>query len=198
MTVDLTWSCADQMSVGQMFFDQKTWIRLKTILILSAKLFQTKAVKQFTSLQWLIQLLLTTSSPTEVSVLKNIILCHRIIFWISFMDNKAFLKYSNSNSYSKIVLSICHSYKVFYHWHFHNNECVCLWTCRVFLDKSNFCRLGYKLTYITSTSCFNWDESVASFCHQVVAWVPCIFCNFCSVKNHKFDTTQQPPQLEAK
>jgi hypothetical protein len=30
------------------------------------------------------------------------------------------------------------------------------------------------------------DKSAASFCHQVAAWVPVIFCNFYLLKNHKF------------
>jgi hypothetical protein len=31
----------------------------------------------------------------------------------------------------------------------------------------------------------NLNKSVASFCHQVAARVPDIFCNFCLVENHK-------------
>ncbi len=31
----------------------------------------------------------------------------------------------------------------------------------------------------------NEGESAASFCCQVAAWVPVMFCNFCWVKNHK-------------
>ncbi len=29
----------------------------------------------------------------------------------------------------------------------------------------------------------NWDKSRANICHQVVAWVPDVFCNFYLVKN---------------
>ncbi len=32
---------------------------------------------------------------------------------------------------------------------------------------------------------FNEGKSAASFCHQVAAWVPYMFCNFYFVKNHK-------------
>ncbi len=31
----------------------------------------------------------------------------------------------------------------------------------------------------------NEDRSAAKFCHQVAAWVPDMFCKFCSVKSHK-------------
>ncbi len=31
----------------------------------------------------------------------------------------------------------------------------------------------------------NEDNSAAKFCHQVAAWVPDMFCKFCSVKSHK-------------
>jgi hypothetical protein len=31
----------------------------------------------------------------------------------------------------------------------------------------------------------NEDRSAAKFFHQVAAWVPDMFCKFCSIKSHK-------------
>jgi hypothetical protein len=36
-----------------------------------------------------------------------------------------------------------------------------------------------------NTPPFNEGKSAASFCRQVAAWVPDMFCNFNLVKNHK-------------
>jgi hypothetical protein len=33
--------------------------------------------------------------------------------------------------------------------------------------------------------CTNEGKSAAIFCRQVAAWIPDMFCNFYSVKNHK-------------
>jgi hypothetical protein len=33
----------------------------------------------------------------------------------------------------------------------------------------------------------NWDKSRANICHQVVAWVPDVFCNFYLVKNCRIE-----------
>ncbi len=44
----------------------------------------------------------------------------------------------------------------------------------------------------------NEGKSAASFCHQVAAWFPDMFCNFYLVKNHKITKTQQPLKLEKK
>jgi hypothetical protein len=40
---------------------------------------------------------------------------------------------------------------------------------------------GYKCPSLS----FNEGKSAASFCRQVAAWFPVMFCNFCLVKNHK-------------
>jgi hypothetical protein len=36
-----------------------------------------------------------------------------------------------------------------------------------------------------SSSVLNEGKAAASFCRQVAAWVPDVFCNFYQVKNHK-------------
>ncbi len=43
-----------------------------------------------------------------------------------------------------------------------------------------YCR-NVRNTYLSCKE----GKSVASFCHQVAAWVPDMFCNFYFVKNHK-------------
>jgi hypothetical protein len=45
---------------------------------------------------------------------------------------------------------------------------------------------------------FNEGKSAASFCHQVAAWLPDMFCNFYKVKNHKIAKTQLSQKLEEK
>jgi hypothetical protein len=44
----------------------------------------------------------------------------------------------------------------------------------------------------------NEGISAASFCPQVAAWFPDMFCNFYILKNHKIAETQQPLKLEKK
>jgi hypothetical protein len=44
----------------------------------------------------------------------------------------------------------------------------------------------------------NEGKSAVSFCHQVAAWVPNMFCNFYFVKRHKSAKTRQPLKLEKK
>jgi hypothetical protein len=45
---------------------------------------------------------------------------------------------------------------------------------------------------------FNEGKSPASFCHQVAAWFPEMFCNFHLVKNHRTAKTQQPLKVAKK
>jgi hypothetical protein len=44
----------------------------------------------------------------------------------------------------------------------------------------------------------NEGISAVSFCHQVAAWFPDMFCNFYLVKIHKLLKTQQPLKIEKK
>jgi hypothetical protein len=45
--------------------------------------------------------------------------------------------------------------------------------------------LGLYCKTFTVISNFNEGKSAASFCRQVAAWVPEMFCNFYLAKNHK-------------
>ncbi len=46
---------------------------------------------------------------------------------------------------------------------------------------------------VNSSHPLNDGKSVASFCHQVAAWVSDMFCHFHLLKNHQI--TQQPLKL---
>jgi hypothetical protein len=45
-------------------------------------------------------------------------------------------------------------------------------------------------------SALNEGKSAASFCHQVAAWAPDIFCNFYLLKNHKIAKNSSTVKLE--
>jgi len=45
---------------------------------------------------------------------------------------------------------------------------------------------------------YNEWESPASFCHQVAAWFPDMFCNFYVVKNHKTATNSTTTKAREK
>ncbi len=45
---------------------------------------------------------------------------------------------------------------------------------------------------------YNERESLASFCHQVAAWFPDMFCNFYLVKNHKTATNSTTTKAREK
>jgi hypothetical protein len=48
------------------------------------------------------------------------------------------------------------------------------------LNKLKCCGYDFRVVYF-----FNEGESSASFCHQVAAWFPDMFCNMYVMKNHK-------------
>ncbi len=55
--------------------------------------------------------------------------------------------------------------------------------------------ISHSQTFNTPLSTQNEDKSATSFCHQVAGWVPDMFGNFYSVKNHKISsisTTTKP------
>jgi hypothetical protein len=57
---------------------------------------------------------------------------------------------------------------------------------------------SYTLNKTYHATPVNEGESAASFCRQVAALLPDMFCNFHLVKNHKIAKTQQPLKLEKK
>jgi hypothetical protein len=67
-------------------------------------------------------------------------------------------------------------------------------------------QINVKVNYPNSSRHFqmlslnsqNEGKSVARFCHQVVSWVPDMFCNFYLSKSHKIAITQQSLKLEKK
>ncbi len=54
------------------------------------------------------------------------------------------------------------------------------------------------MTALISEKQYNERKSTASFCHQVAAWYPDIFCNFYLLKNHNIEKTKQPLKPEKK